>query len=66
MRFCFSVLLFLTKLAIRKKHPLRLVEIELFVQFSPPFANTFPVVGNAKKTTRHKKTNRKNIVTLRK
>ncbi|MFX1611282.1 hypothetical protein JZ956_10150, partial [Riemerella anatipestifer] len=26
-----------------KKHLLRLVEIELLVQFSPPFANTFSV-----------------------
>src|SRR5690606_33561157 len=29
-----------------KKHLLRLVEIELSVKFSPPFANTFSVSGN--------------------
>ncbi|MRM84306.1 hypothetical protein D1003_10955 [Riemerella anatipestifer] len=36
----------LINLVSLKKHLLRLVEIELFVQFSPPFANTFSVVGN--------------------
>ncbi len=30
-----------------KKHLLRLVEIELSVKFSPPFANTFSVRGNS-------------------
>ncbi|MRM84326.1 hypothetical protein D1003_11055 [Riemerella anatipestifer] len=30
-----------------KKHLLWFVEIELFVQFSPPFANTFSVVRYA-------------------
>ena len=30
-----------------KKHLLRLVEIELSVKFSPPFANTFSVMHNA-------------------
>ncbi|ROI09437.1 hypothetical protein EGH90_04290 [Kaistella haifensis] len=29
-----------------KKHLLQLVEIELAVKFSPPFANTFSVGGN--------------------
>ncbi|MDD1525664.1 hypothetical protein FO647_10075, partial [Riemerella anatipestifer] len=41
---------FLSKLAIRKKHSLRLVEIELLVQFSPPFANTFSVARNTTET----------------
>ena len=43
-RACFFVPQFFCSLVPRKKHLLRLVEIELFVQFSPPFANTFSVV----------------------
>ena len=45
-RACFFVPQFFCSLVPRKKHSLRLVEIELFVQFSPPFANTFSVVCN--------------------
>ncbi|AZZ59507.1 hypothetical protein AWB57_11020 [Riemerella anatipestifer] len=36
----------LINLVSLKKHLLRLVEIELFVQFSPPFTNTYSVVCN--------------------
>ena len=43
-RACFFVPQFFCSLVPRKKHSLRLVEIELFVQFSPPFANTFSVI----------------------
>ncbi|MFX1623348.1 hypothetical protein JZ935_10185, partial [Riemerella anatipestifer] len=39
----------LSNLVSLKKHLLRLVEIELLVQFSPPFANTFSVSGQLKK-----------------
>ncbi|WP_391556752.1 hypothetical protein, partial [Riemerella anatipestifer] len=38
----------LSNLVSLKKHLLRLVEIELLVQFSPPFANTFSVVRHSK------------------
>ena len=48
-RACFFVPQFFRSLVPRKKHSLRLVEIELFVQFSPPFANTFSVICNAPK-----------------
>ena len=48
-RACFFVPLFFCSLVPRKKHSLRLVEIELSVKFSPPFANTFSVRANAKK-----------------
>ncbi|MDY3548992.1 hypothetical protein PG291_10315, partial [Riemerella anatipestifer] len=38
-----------------KKHLLWLVEIELSVQFSPPFANTFPdVAKGAKRISLHR------------
>ena len=47
-RACFFVPQFFRSLVPRKKHSLRLVEIELFVQFSPPFANTFSVICNPK------------------
>ena len=49
-RACFFVPQFFRSLVPRKKHSLRLVEIELFVQFSPPFANTFSVSGKAMTT----------------
>ena len=49
-RRCFFVLIFFLNLTIRKKHRLRLVEIELFVHFRPHFANTFSVTCNATKT----------------
>ena len=42
-RACFFVPQFFRSLVPRKKHSLRLVEIEIFVKFSPPFANTFSV-----------------------
>ena len=45
-RACFFVPQFFCSLVPRKKHSLRLVEIELSVKFSPPFANTFSVVRN--------------------
>ena len=44
-RSCFSYCFFLN-LDNLKKHLLQLVEIELAVKFSPPFANTFSVVRN--------------------
>ena len=40
----------LSNLVSLEKHLLRLVEIELFVQFNPPFANTFPVMRHFMKT----------------
>ena len=40
----------LSNLVLLEKHLLRLVEIELSVQFSPPFANTFPVICHIKKS----------------
>ena len=49
-RACFFVPHFFCSLVPRKKHSLRLVEIELFVQFSPPFANTFSVGGKLRNT----------------
>ncbi|AZI70725.1 hypothetical protein EB819_03065 [Cloacibacterium normanense] len=45
-RACFFVPQFFRSLVPRKKHSLRLVEIELSVKFSPPFANTFSVSRN--------------------
>jgi len=42
-RACFFTPHFFSNLVPWKKHSLRLVEIEPFVQFSPPFANTFSV-----------------------
>ena len=45
-RACFSTSHFFCNLVSWKKHSLRLVEIELSVKFSPPFANTFSVSGN--------------------
>lgn len=45
-RACFFVPQFFCSLVPRKKHSLRLFEIELPVQFSPPFANTFSVMCN--------------------
>jgi len=47
-RACFFVPHIFCSLVPRKKHSLWLVEIELSAQFSPPFANTFSVGGNAK------------------
>ncbi|MFL1602718.1 hypothetical protein PGK46_10110, partial [Riemerella anatipestifer] len=41
---------FFNNLVSLKKHLLWLVEIELLVQFSQPFANTFSVVRYAKPT----------------
>ena len=49
-RACFSTSHLFINLVSWKKHSLRLVEIELFVPFSPPFANTFPVSCNFMKT----------------
>ena len=49
-RACFFVPQFFCSLVPRKKHSLLLVDIELFVQFSPPFANTFSVISNPKTT----------------
>ncbi len=46
-RACFFVPQFFCSLVPRKKHSLRLVAIELLVQFSPPFANTFSVVAKS-------------------
>ena len=40
-------IIFFLNLDNLKKHLLRLVEIELSVKFSPPFANTFSVMHNA-------------------
>ena len=45
-RACFFVPHIFCSLVPRKKHSLRLVEIELSVQFSPPFAITFSVSRN--------------------
>ena len=53
-RSCFSYCFFLNFNNL-KKHLLRLVEIELSVKFSPPFANTFPVIRHfTKKMTEQK------------
>ncbi len=46
-RACFSTSHFFSNLVSWKKHSLRLVEIELFGQFSPPFANTFSDVAKS-------------------
>ena len=46
-RACFSTSHIFCNLVSWKKHSLRLVEIELSVKFSPPFANTFSVMHNA-------------------
>ncbi|OWK97312.1 hypothetical protein AP75_11745 [Kaistella haifensis DSM 19056] len=46
-RACFFVPHIFCSLVPRKKHSLRLVEIELSVKFSPPFANTFSVSRNS-------------------
>ena len=48
-RACFSTSHLFINLVSWKKHSLRLVEIELFVPFSPPFANTFPVSTHFKR-----------------
>ncbi|MDD1598574.1 hypothetical protein FOL48_08620 [Riemerella anatipestifer] len=45
----------LSNLVSLKKHLLRLVEIELLVQFSPPFANTFSVMRQLKRRHQTKK-----------
>ena len=49
IKFAFAAafhIVFFLNLDNLKKHLLRLVEIELSVKFSPPFANTFSVVRN--------------------
>ena len=51
----------LINLVSLEKHMLRLVEIELFVQFSPPFANTFPVMRNTIKAQYKLKTKYSNF-----
>jgi len=51
-RACFFVPQYFCNLVPRKKHSLRLVEIEPFVQFSPPFANTFSVTCYLTKNNR--------------
>ncbi|WP_332024749.1 hypothetical protein [Kaistella sp.] len=53
-RACFSTSHLFINLVSWKKHSLRLVEIELFVQFSPPFANTFSVSRNFNQIPRKK------------
>ena len=46
---CFSTSHIFSNLVSWKKHSLRLLEIELSAQFSPPFANTFSVICHIKK-----------------